>query len=106
MDNIIDLSNFLEVVGDDLDLKKELFDEFISVSEANLAAMEIAITLSDQAGWQKNVHLLKGSSQNLGAVTLASYASKAENELDKVLWPEILDQMKILYSGVKDFLLR
>ena len=106
MENVIDLTNFLEIVGDDIELKKELFEDFIKASEDNIREMAKAIFSEDYTQWKTNAHLLKGASQNLGAVTLGLCASHAESQSDQALWPKILEDVGNLYLGVKTFLLK
>ena len=103
MNIFVNLRNFREIVGDNKDLRKKLFSDFIRMSQTNLEAMHDTLTSGDAAEWRRNAHMMKGACQNLGANMLADLMEEAESCSDSQK-EYYYQKIVTLFNLVKDFL--
>lgn len=76
---VVDLSNLREVTAGDVELEKELFEEFINSSNQLLDELEKHSKDSgDNESWRKVAHAFKGIAANLGAAPLAAMCKQAQ----------------------------
>src|SRR5262249_28557669 len=79
----VDLSNLRFSIGDDKELEKELFGEFINSSSAIIKQLEKNCTAqNDNESWRQAAHALKGIAANLGAVPLAALCRTAQEKFE------------------------
>lgn len=103
MTNCVDLTNLRAATDGDVELERELFDEYVSSSVGLIAQLEEA---PDNESWRKAAHALKGISGNLGAMPLANLCKEGQ-EISDSTSPEkaaLLAQIKEEHSKVLDFL--
>lgn len=79
----VDLTNLRNSIGDDRELERELFDEFVSSSQ------DLIITLkkhceghNDNQAWRQNTHALKGICVSLGAEALGDACKEGQDKYD------------------------
>jgi len=104
----VDLTNLNDMIGDDPDLRAELFKEFIKSSEESLAVLRASCDEASQEIWRKESHSMKGISLNLGAEALGELCKTAQEHYTDpaAAKRELLSQIETEYSRVKDFLLK
>lgn len=75
---VVDLTNLREMTDGDPEMEKELFAEFISSFESELA--ELQASQSDRASetWRRRAHAMKGIAFNLGAMRLGELCKQAQ----------------------------
>ena len=84
MTNIVDLEKLREAIGDDPELERELFDEFIASSGELMAEMATHCeTGSENETWRRASHALKGISANLGAAALAELCRQGQEAFER-----------------------
>jgi len=107
MNPAVDLTNLNDMIGDDPDLRAELFKEFIKSSEASLAILRANCDEGAQETWRKESHSMKGISLNLGAEALGELCKTAQEHYTSSVAAkhDLLSKIEIEYSHVKDFLL-
>ena len=82
-----------------------LITEFINDSEKRIDALRAAVYDKDGKAIREYSHSFKGSSCNIGAVTLSEYCHEAENcgrdnRLDNI--EELIEKIEQEYSHVKE----
>jgi len=103
----VDLTNLNDMIGDDSNLRAELFKEFIKSSEESLAILHASCHEAAQETWRKESHSMKGISLNLGAEALGELCKMAQEHYTDTAAAKhgLLSQIEIEYFRVKDFLL-
>ncbi len=106
MTDVIDLTNFREMTDGDVELEKELFEEFFSSSEECITAMESNCVDGENEIWRSNAHAFKGTALNLGADKLGQMCKDAQEGQDMSAAEKttLLEKIKAEYSAVKVFL--
>lgn len=101
MSESVDLTALKEIVDNDQELLAELFDEFISSSSELISALGGQIE-SDNEGWRKTAHALKGIAVNLGAMPLGELAKIAQEsfESDVEVKTKLLTEIKQEHAAV------
>jgi HPt (histidine-containing phosphotransfer) domain-containing protein len=74
----LDLTNIMQIIGDDEALMGLLFREFETSFERHLKALDAHKTKNSE--WSSAMHLLKGLALNLGAVKLSELCTEANHE--------------------------
>ncbi len=99
----LDLEFFREVVGDDKDFEKELFEIFLDNSKKNISLMEEAVQSEDGNAWYMASHAFKGSCASIGAFDLSKLLQEAQinNESDTVTKNNILKRVKEGFKEVE-----
>ncbi len=103
----VDLSNLREAIGQDPDLERELFEEFITSSAALCAELEKHCKgESDNEAWRSAAHAMKGISANLGAGPLATLCKKGQEgfEQSQSSKMDMLAEIKEEHKRVLDYL--
>jgi hypothetical protein len=107
-DPCVDLTDLYEITDGDIELKKELFDEFILSSNHLINALELdCLENSNHQRWGETAHALKGIAVNLGALQLGDLAKQAQDNRDKniALKKVILLKIQAEHQKVLDFLI-
>jgi HPt (histidine-containing phosphotransfer) domain-containing protein len=74
-----DHDHLAEVCGDDLDVQREIVDDFLSKLDARLDEIGVAVASRDAAAIRHAAHTLKGASASLGAPALAESSARLES---------------------------
>lgn len=101
---------FMENLMEDIDLARHIIDIFLKDAPEQLRSLKRAIEEEDMPGLGSCAHRLKGSSANIGGISLSNSASKVEaaamsGEHDdiNVLVSELEEQFKLLVDELKRF---
>ncbi len=74
----VDMTEALEIMGDDMELLQECFDDFVRDSSELLANINEAIDANDASSLDSTAHRLKGSLKYLAAQQAADIAYELE----------------------------
>ena len=74
----VDLKNLREMTDGDPEMERELFAEFISSFESELAQLRANQADSASETWRRRAHALKGIAFNLGAMRLGELCKQAQ----------------------------
>ncbi len=96
---LIDWSYIDDIADGDQEIKHELLQSFVDTIPANLKDLEMAIAAKDCARVAKFAHLIKGSSINLGIVSI----SEAADHLEKISRDYQLDHAEQLLTKMQNF---
>jgi len=78
--DVVDLANLRDMIGNDKDLEKELFEEYYSSSAQLLDELKNFYKQeSDSESWKKSAHAFKGIAHNLGATHLGELCKQAQD---------------------------
>jgi len=77
-DTIFDWDGLLHRLMGDEDLAKEIIDDFLKQIPDNLLAIREALNNEDLSLVQREAHIIKGASGNVGALTLQDIAEQIE----------------------------
>jgi HPt (histidine-containing phosphotransfer) domain-containing protein len=77
-DSIFDWDGLLHRLMGDEDLAKEIIDDFLKQIPDNLFAVKKALNKKDLLLVQREAHVIKGASGNVGALTLQEIAEQIE----------------------------
>jgi len=77
-DSIFDWDGLLHRLMGDEDLAKEIIDDFLKQMPDNLFAVKKALDNEDLPLVQREAHIIKGASGNVGALTLQEIAEQIE----------------------------
>jgi HPt (histidine-containing phosphotransfer) domain-containing protein len=77
-DSIFDWDGLLHRLMGDEDLAKEIIDDFLKQIPDNLFAVKKALNKKDLILVQREAHIIKGASGNVGALTLQEIAEQIE----------------------------
>jgi HPt (histidine-containing phosphotransfer) domain-containing protein len=77
-DSIFDWDGLLHRLMGDEDLAKEIIDDFIKQIPFNFAAVKEALNKQDMLLVQREAHIIKGASSNVGALALQEIAKQIE----------------------------
>lgn len=78
--DVVDLANLRDMIGNDKELEKELFEEYQSSSIVLLDQLKSFYQQeSDNESWKKSAHAFKGIAHNLGAINLGELCKKAQD---------------------------
>ncbi len=77
-DSIFDWDGFLHRLMGDEDLAKEIIDDFLKQIPDNLFAVKKALNNNDLLLLQREAHIIKGASGNVGALTMQEIAKQIE----------------------------
>ena len=77
-DTIFDWDGLLHRLMGDEDLAKEIIDDFLKQIPDNLLAIKEALNNEDLSLVQREAHIIKGASGNVGALTLQDIAEQIE----------------------------
>jgi HPt (histidine-containing phosphotransfer) domain-containing protein len=77
-DTIFDWDGLLHRLMGDEDLAKEIIDDFLKQIPGNLLAVKEALNNEDLSLVQREAHIIKGASGNVGALTLQDIAEQIE----------------------------
>jgi HPt (histidine-containing phosphotransfer) domain-containing protein len=77
-DTIFDWDGLLHRLMGDEDLAKEIIDDFLKQIPDNLLAVKEALNNEDLSLVQREAHIIKGASGNVGALTLQDIAEQIE----------------------------
>jgi HPt (histidine-containing phosphotransfer) domain-containing protein len=75
----VDLANLIEMIGDDPNMQKDLFAEFMRAFESGYADMQKNSATGGEEIWRTQAHALKGISFNLGAMELGGLCKTAQD---------------------------
>lgn len=102
----VDLTNLIEMIGDDIDMQRELFSEFISSFENGLKMLEANSSQDNKEIWRTQAHAMKGISFNLGAEKLGELCKQAQESKEALAEEkaEMLNAIDHEYQAVKIFL--
>jgi HPt (histidine-containing phosphotransfer) domain-containing protein len=102
----IDMQFLKNVIGDDKNFEKELFEIFVDNVKYNIAKLESAINNSDSNAWYMASHALKGSSASIGAFDFAKILEisqkNSDNDRDTKLL--ILGEIKQEFQFIEKFI--
>lgn len=103
---VVDLTNLIEMIGDDIDMQQELFKEFISSFENGLKMLDANLSDDNKEIWRTQAHAMKGISFNLGAEPLGELCKQAQESKDALAEEktELLRTIHHEYQNVKAFL--
>ena len=77
-DSIFDWDGLLHRLMGDEDLAKEIIDDFLKQIPDNLFAVKKALNNNDLLLLQREAHIIKGASGNVGALTMQEIAKQIE----------------------------
>lgn len=102
----VDLTNLIEMIGDDPAMLNDLFREFISSFENGYAMLDKNSKDEDQETWRTQAHALKGICFNLGAEALGELCKQAQNSKEAPIEEkkQLLASIHHEYQNVKSFL--
>lgn len=75
---VIDRARLDDASGGDEDFLKELVDIYVEDAEARLVELKEALISADEDALGRTAHQLKGSSANMGVVSVANEAKRIE----------------------------
>jgi HPt (histidine-containing phosphotransfer) domain-containing protein len=106
MSQPVDLTNFREMTDGDVELEKELFDEFISSSIDGIAVMANSLGKGESDAWRATAHALKGVAQNLGAKKLGKLLEQGQStaNADRQTKQKILTNIDDEFTAVREYL--
>ena len=104
--NPVDLTNLREMTEGDVEMEKELFEEFFSSSEKCIASMRQGCIDGESPDFRAHAHALKGTSVNMGAAKLSELCKEAQEKSDvpKAEKENLLENIQSEYENVKLFL--
>lgn len=79
MTQSVDLTNLRDMTDGDPDMERELFAEFISSFENELAQLRASLSDGASETWRRRAHALKGVAFNLGAMRLGELCKQAQD---------------------------
>jgi len=82
-DSIFDWDGLLHRLMGDEDLAKEIIDDFLKQIPDNIFAVKKALNKKDLLLVQREAHIIKGASGNVGALTLQETAEQIEIASEK-----------------------
>lgn len=85
-------------------LLRELIDLFLREAEAHLAKLRAALASREAQPFERSAHTLKGSSGNLGALTMSRICGELQaigRAADWARAPEVLATLENEFRGVK-----
>jgi len=97
-DVVFDYENFLQRVGGDKELAKEILEVYLQDVPVQLEKLEAALTEVDFTLIHRYSHTLKGASDNISAYSLRDILLC----LEKISTSGELEQMKDLYAKIKN----
>jgi HPt (histidine-containing phosphotransfer) domain-containing protein len=102
----IDIDFLKNVIGDDKNFEKELFEIFIDNVKYNISRLQTAFEQSDCNAWYMASHALKGSSASIGAFEFAKILeiSQKNSDNDSESKAKILDNIKQEFQIVENFI--
>ena len=102
----IDVSFLKEVIGDDKDFERELFEIFIDNAAKNIANMKKAMDDGDSNAWYMASHAFKGASSSIGAFKLSKTMEMAQTSANENndRKSEIIAEVKEEYAKVEAFI--
>ena len=103
----IDMKEALEIMGDDMELLKECFDDFVRDSSELLADIKKTIDGSDASGLDQTAHRFKGTLKYLAAGQGADIAYRLEKmgkENDLAHAGETFEALVKECEGLKNFM--
>ncbi|MBK1989333.1 response regulator [Sphaerospermopsis aphanizomenoides BCCUSP55] len=80
-DSLIDWQHLHEISENNLEFELELLDAFVEDSKIHITAAQAAIINKDWQKIDREAHHIKGSSGNLGAISIHKTAEKIEHQL-------------------------
>ena len=106
VEQIVQLSQLREIVGDDKELEQSLISMFISSSEENIEYLKNNFKDNEDDLWKLNAHSLKGASRNIGAVNLGDLCSIAQDAFagSAVEKQDLYLKIQAEFDKVKEFL--
>ncbi len=106
MTNPVDLENLRDMTGGDLALERELFDVYLTSSEACLALLHASKAAGGEEAWRAQAHAWKGMSLNLGADALGKLCAEAQTShlAPPEKKDELLKALEEEFARVKAFL--
>jgi HPt (histidine-containing phosphotransfer) domain-containing protein len=104
----IDIDFLKNIIGDDKNFEKELFEIFIDNVKYNISRLQTAFEQSDCNSWYMASHALKGSSASIGAFELAKILELAQknSDNDSDSKAKILDNIKQEFQIVENFIIQ
>lgn len=102
----VDEEFLAELVGDDPEFEKELFDIFLKSCDKNLSQMEQAIRSNEDNTWYTSAHSLKGAASSIGAFDLSKlfeYGQKHPEESPEQK-QELLKKIRAELALVSNFI--
>jgi HPt (histidine-containing phosphotransfer) domain-containing protein len=106
MNDPVDLTSLREMIGNDIELEKSLFELFITSSDESIAQLEQSCTEGENINWKNHAHAFKGSAANIGAGKLAEHCGTAQKLFNASATEkqQILHDIKAEYAITKTFL--
>ena len=103
---VVDLTNLREMTDGDPEMERELFAEFISSFESELAQLRASQGESASETWRRRAHALKGIAFNLGAMQLGNLCKQAQEtpQSDLEAKTELLKKISAEFADVRAYL--
>ncbi len=77
---MLNLDGLKEIIGDDPDLLKEMLQQFVETTQADLTNLQDAIAAGNSRDVANLAHRIKGSCFVIGATALAEIAASLETD--------------------------
>ena len=102
----VDLKNLREMTEGDPEMERELFAEFISSFESELAQLRASQSDSASETWRRRAHALKGVAFNLGAMRLGELCKQAQDapQSNAGAKAELLGKIDAEFADVRSYL--
>ncbi|HXZ68250.1 MAG TPA: Hpt domain-containing protein [Alphaproteobacteria bacterium] len=102
----VDLKNLREMTDGDPEMEKELFAEFISSFENELAQLHASQADGASETWRRRAHALKGIAFNLGAMQLGNLCKRAQEapQSNPETKAELLKRIGTEFEDVRSYL--
>ena len=106
MTQSVDLTNLRDMTDGDPDMERELFAEFISSFESELAQLRASLSDSASETWRRRAHALKGVAFNLGAMRLGELCKQAQDapQSNPEAKSELLTKISAEFEEVRHYL--
>lgn len=82
MASLVDFTILDSIIGDDQNIRQELFEAFLESSSKCLTCLHDAFSAHDSTSWRKQAHALKGLCFDFGAGDLGNLCKHAEKNCE------------------------
>lgn len=103
---VVDLTNLRTMTDGDVEMERELFQEFFTSCESNILQLAHSIRDKNLESWRAHAHAIKGVAYNLGATRLGDLCKHAQENPEQGSAEKLaaLEEIQASYQAVKQFL--
>jgi HPt (histidine-containing phosphotransfer) domain-containing protein len=81
---------------------REFLDSYVETTRSAFDALEVLLVKREAGGLRARVHAIKGASLNVGAGTVALWAVRIEQALDRADWDEAQDAYRRMVGSFSE----